>query len=233
MEKVEVKVEGNTTELVIREGKALPLKEPEVVSIDGNIKAPVNYAKVRPPKKEKASVTFSRSEMRITYEEEPVSFYGATITGKLLMNPKLENFGINSDKLLTTEQLAKFLKMNRQHFDKVDECDALVKALTTCKVKVQTLIDKDQDQRGNKKIHYDKVVDSEIPHNFTLNLPVFIGYDKRKFKVDLCFDTADLTIKVWLESVELNDIIETDRDIIMDEELKFFNEKGLVVIEQQ
>lgn len=232
MDKMEIKVDGETKVLTVLQGDALPQKEPVKVEKEGNIKGPVNYATVREPDNQKAIVTFSRSGMKIVYEEDGVNHYGAKITGKLIVNPALSEFKINANGEYNTDQLAKFLRMRKPFFSNPNECDALVKALTTCMVKVQKKIEKDNDNRGNKKIHYDQVIESEIPKTFKLKMPVFVGFDAKEFVVELFFDSSDSSIKIWLESVELNDVMLNERDIIIDQQLAFFEEKKLVIIEQ-
>jgi hypothetical protein len=237
MEQLNITVTDGVKALEVRQGQALPLKEPEKVNIAGNIQAPSNWIEVRKPNPQTDHVIFSRSEMSIIYTANESNHYATKIMGKLTLNKDLQNFGIlisedkSADKY-TTEDLASFLKLNRYFFADRTEAAKIITALNQFKAKLNTEIEKNQDQRGNSKNLVEKVVESNVPTEFTLSMPVFIGYPKMNFKVEICISTTDRSVTVWLESPELMEIIISERDRIINEEIEKFTKVGLPVIER-
>jgi len=61
-------------------------------------------------------------------------------------------------------------------------------------------------------------------------MPIFIGYESQEFNVEICIDAKNTSIEIWLESPELNELIKTQRDGIIDAELARIKEKGDIVI---
>ena len=59
---------------------------------------------------------------------------------------------------------------------------------------------------------------------------MYQGQDVRSFKVEIRFDVRDRAVTYWLESVELKEIMDADRDDIIDQQLQYFN--GIAIIEQ-
>ena len=81
-------------------------------------------------------------------------------------------------------------------------------------------INDSKDIRGNKDVSFKKAVTTNIPMNFSLDIPIFKGEKKKKFSVDICLDVTESSATFWLESVELHELIEKDKKDIFDHELK-------------
>lgn len=219
---------GNVVE--IRQGDAMPLREPVKVEESGNIKAPGNYSEIVKPDPQLAIVVFNRSSMSITYFENPRNYHAAKVTGTLLMNPELKEFKINENKMYGMKELSQFLNMRKHLFSDREECLALVKGLVSFKGKIETILERNEDLKGNFRSLVDKRVDLGLPERFKLKLPIFVGYGVNEFNVEIGIDNTDSNIEIWLESAELNEAIKTSRDKIMDEQLDRF--AGLIKIEK-
>jgi len=232
--KNQINVPEGTKELIIREGEALDVSHliPQKVSISGTITAPRMYIEKRKRMHEdiKVHVLFSRENMQIKLICDEKNKIGTEITGKLLLNPELLKFKINTPVTYTLNELKQFLKMNRSFFVNVDENFKIVSNLEKVKISVQTQIEQEKDTRGNKTDNYQVKVDSGLEMSFNLDLPVYLGQPKKKFKVDICLDVRDKAVSVWLESVELREIEISERDAIINAELESFSD--YVVIEQ-
>jgi hypothetical protein len=237
MEDIKVVITDGEKEVTVRNGQALPLREPVVLNVCANIQAPANWIEKRPVNPLLDNLVFSRSEMTIQYTKDENSYYGTKITGKLLINNDLKQFGIlmENEKAVskyTTEELASFLKANRYFFSDKNEAGKIISALNQFKAKLNTELEKTQDSRGNSKSLVEKVVDTNVPTEFTLEMPVFIGFEKKKFIVEICISTTDRSVTVWLESPELIEIIIEERDRIIDEEVSKFKLTGIPIIEK-
>lgn len=232
-DKIEIKLNENQTELIIREGDALPLKEQKIVDITGTIVAPAEYyAKRKDIEPKKCNVLYSYRDLFIKLTVNEDSAYATTITGKATLNPDLTKFGINSSsKTWTKTELKQFLKMNRAFFADVDSNLKMVTNLEKFSATVQAQIDDHKDDRGNTKKAFEVKVDSNLDLNFTLQMPIFIGQATTSFQVEICFDVRDNGITIWLESPELQEAIIKQREILIDKNIECFK-ADFVLIEQ-
>lgn len=223
-------------EVIVRTGPAEQIfqKEPTIVDVKGAITVPAAWAAVRPPIKENGHVLYSRSKMYIKYVENEKDAYQAKVEGTLAFNPDLVEFHINEENELTPEALSQFLKMRRHLVVAQDDAafSLLISNLKNFSAKIQTVREQNSDARGNMSLAVSKVVDAgRMPLEFTLDIPVFVGFGKRKFKVEICLETRDVALKVWLESPELKMIVGSERDSIIDKELEIFKTAGMPILE--
>lgn len=227
------KIEGN--ELVIRQGDALPAKEPVKLVVAGDIKTVSTFLKGRlevgnSQKADPANalIVVDAKEMTIQLLLDPVSPYGGSITAKLELSDELKQFGINSGKMLNREEVIKLIKFNKLWFADADKHDTLLKAYQIFAAKTAAELAADNDNRGNKSASFKKTVQTDLPQEFILNIPIFKGQDRKKFRVEICLDISDNSVKFWFESVELHETIESEKERIFTEELK--NGDGFVII---
>lgn len=221
-----------TQELIIRHGEAVPHHDPKPIKLAGTIKTPTEFESKRREllKKESTHVIFSRKEMFIVLIFDETSVFSGKVQGTLEMNPELAEYKINQQKKYSIQELKQFLKMRRMHFPDKDLHAILIANLEKFKAKVTTDIEENKDNRGNSKILREKIVDSTAPFEFILEMPIFIGEQARKFKVEIGIDITDGSTQMWLESVELQELIQTDRDKIIDSEIAKLTD--YVIVEQ-
>lgn len=232
MEKINLTVSEKTQEIIIREGEALPPVEPERIREYGNIQSPARFYAIRKGDPQKALVTFSMSSMSILYYANPEDPFAPIISGKLLLNKDLDQFHINENGYEHGMQnLAKILKMNRVLFKERDKLDELVLKLVSFKGTITTELEKSNDGRGNSKDLTDRKTTTSMPEDFILTMPVFVGGPVKSFRVEIGITASDATARVFLISPELQEIIMTEREKLINAELEKF--KGLIIIEQQ
>mgnify|MGYP000383259563 CR=1 FL=1 len=83
-ETIEVKVEKDHKELIIRKGEAPEAVNPIALNVEGRITAPGDFVKTRKNIDKKcALVTVSRDDLSIKLRTEENSKFGTTIFGKL------------------------------------------------------------------------------------------------------------------------------------------------------
>ena len=231
---LKVTVENGVKELVIREGEALPLRQPELISIEGTIDAPAEFLNKRGTEEvndKDSHVVFSYEKMMIRLTVHEGTAWPIVIIGQLKLNPELKKFGINEQKKFTIKDLKQFLKMNKYFFADQDESIKIISNLEKFRASVNTQIEQEANGRGDKKEHFEVKVDSNLDMVFTLNMPVFVGQSNNKFQIEICFDVRDKSIEIWLDSAELQQIILSGRESIIKKALEPFKEK-FVVIEQ-
>jgi hypothetical protein len=233
MQKLELAVSNiNGGPITILEGKALEEKAPCKIEINGDIKTVRSFIEKRKPlaiagisgaqfiESTRAIVTVDKSALSITLELDPENYYGTEVTGKLSFTPELEQFCINKNKLFNREELIKLIRFNKIWFPDAEAHDKLLKAYQVFTATVNANIGKTSDTRGNIENAYKKTVETNVPDSFVLNIPIFKGMEKRRFRVEIAIDSTDASTKFWFESVELNDIIQIESETILNNELE-------------
>lgn len=236
MENLHLKLENLTgNELIIREGQALPAKEPIKVVMSGDIKTVSTYLAGRlavtnsqKADKSTAIIIVDPKEMTIHLKLDPVNPYGGEITAKLELSDELMVFNINTAKMFTREELVKLLRFNKIWFADPDKHDVLLKSYQAFTAKTASELSAENDTRGNRSNNFSKTVKTDLPEEFTLRIPIFKGQEKKTFRVEICLDVTDGGARFWFESVELHATIEIEKERIFDEELK--TAAGFVII---
>lgn len=218
-------LEDGTKEIIIREGKALPVQEPVPLSLDGCIDTPLRYVKKRKGiiNHLAANVRIDRDAMSIGLEAGENSFYKDTVTGRLKKSTELEAFGINSGEYISNFDMADLIKKNRSYFESKTVAMKLVTELRNFKAKVEKELELSDDKRGNANIRKSQIVDSNLPESFHINVPVFKGMDCRRIEVEVEINPTDLSCT--LVSPEANDIITGERDSIINEQIKLIEDE--------
>lgn len=228
----EMRKNPNAKEIVIREGAADKIYEDRIINISGTIDAPRRFFDKRKEDHnvQGCMVKYSRDKMEIILICDERNHFHTTISGKMDMNPDLEKYGINKDKIFAVSDLQQFLRMRRSHFVDRDQNAVIVNNLSRFKASVSVELEQQKGTRGEEVSNFERKVKTDLLLNFTLEMQVFKGLLKKKFEVEICFEIRDKAITVWLESPELQEIMDTEKNLIIDEELKTFTD--LVIIEQ-
>jgi hypothetical protein len=218
---------ANGEALTILEGKALDPKYPNKIAIVGDINSISAFLKNRATghssqavDKSRAVVTVDKDNMNILLELDPEYPFGATVLGSLELSKELKIFCINQAKTFKREELVHLLRFNRLAFDNKEQHEKMLQAYMAFTAKTSADLAASNDTRGNKAATINKEVSTNIPTEFTLLIPIFKGKDAMRFRVEICLDVTDGGARFWFESTELHELIETQRDIIFNEELK-------------
>ena len=234
MKNVNVTIKGET--LTILEGKVLDPKPSEKISITGDIKSVSSFLNVRLEQgkgtqeidKAKAVIIVDKNSRTIELQIDPENFYGACVKGTLEISEELKQFGINSLQKFSRQDLVKLIKMNRLFFDNKDKHSETLLAFQKIESSVNYSAKDGSDDRGNKERQFVKNVTTNAPMSFTLNIQIFKGFPAQPLSVDICLDIEEGTAKFWLESVQLNELMQSSVDDIFNEELKCAS--GFVII---
>lgn len=233
--KLNATVNGN--ELTVLTGKALEQKYPEKINLVGNIHSVANFLEKRNENsngielqevdKRKAVVLVDESKFEVSLFLDPQNPFGTEIHAKLELTPELTQFQINGTKQYSREELVKLLRFNRRFV--TGDFQSLLLAYQKLQLNTVTNLKQESDTRGNKLANFEKSVDSStIPNEFVLNIPVFKGFPSLTFRVEICFDTTDQSVRFWFESVELDEIIKVRSKEIIDAQLEYC--KDFVII---
>lgn len=240
MEKLELTLPSVSGELVIREGNAqepLPLKEPKIINIAGDIHSVSVFINNRHDgyssqaiDKNKAIVTVDKHGKTITLQLDPENHYGATITAKLEQSKELEQFGINTTTRYNRKLLLDLLRFNRLYFEDKNQHAKVLTGLYKLRIKSETEIQQEKDNQGNKRslIDVKTVDDGGMVKEFNITLPLFKGFAAKNILVEICYEVVNGDVSFWLESIGLKETTDSAIDGIFEDELKAA--EGFVII---
>lgn len=232
MEELKLHLSTDKPELVIRTGEAqepLPLKEPNVINISGDIHSVATFIKNRTEghslqaiDKNKAIVLVDKDKRVIVLKLDPENHYGACVTGKLEPSKELQEFGINTTTRYNRKGLLDLLRFNRLYFQDKNEHAKTLLGLNKLRIKSQTEIEQEKDNQGNKRSLVDvkTVDDGGLIKEFKITLPLFKGFSAQNVLVEICYEVVNGDVSFWLESVGLKEAMESQIDGIFEEELK-------------
>lgn len=215
-------------ELIVREGSALPVDYPKGISITGILAAPYQFfdGKREVIEAIKSHITIKKDQGVIVLnvnDQDPHTVI--QITGQLKKDAALDPWKINSDKRWTIGEFLKFIKTQRYYFDSADENSALVSSLQTWNARVETVIKQHNDNAGNSlQLLEKKVSEIGLKTKFNLHIPLFQGYPKVKFTVEIGLDPKTNSVDLYLISDELFELEIQEREKHINAELEKFND---------
>lgn len=228
--KTEINVNTHDGVLTIREGQALPLKEPNKIVLEGDINSVGEFLEKRTKETDgfssqiiepiQAVVITDKEAGTIELQLDPENFYGTIVKGTLEESKELGIFQINQERELSREDLIKLFRFNRIHFSDPLKADALIKSLQKFSGSAYVDLVKEDDTRGNLKIGVDKRVKTGIPESFELNIPIYKGQPKERIEVEICLDITGTRVSFWFESVQLVELLEQRKDEIFAKQLE-------------
>jgi hypothetical protein len=249
MSKTVIHAEQAGGEITIRKGEALPLKEPQKISLSGDINSVANFLGRRfapqgtdvfetmvkytgyglqKVEADRAVIVVDKQAMSITLLLDPENFYGSSVTGTLTVSDELKAFSINAARTFTREELVKLLRFSGLYFPDRDKFETLVKSYQSFSAKAYIDMQTEADTRGNKTNNYSKRVETALPDEFVLKIPIFKGQPEETFRVEICLEVTDGSARFWFESVELHELTKTRIDEIFAAQLKGC--EGFVII---
>lgn len=243
-----VTVNGEKAEVKVIEIQGLSELPKKQVSISGNIdsvlrfleKRYISAANIAGEKTDNivlpldSHVVINRDSKKIALifnETDPYAI--GNVSGSLVEHPNFLKWKINTGESWGHQQLAEFCKMNRSLFPDSGMAMKLFKELKDIKIKAEKEFENANDNKGNTRfLSAQKVISSNIPDSFKLNVPIFKGQTKQEFEVEVYVDANSYS--VTLISPQANDLVQEVLDTIIDEQKKAIQElcPDLVIIEQ-
>ena len=144
------------------------------------------------------------------------------ITGKLTEDSALLSFGVNDDsKKWSNRDMVKFLRKMRFYFADKTQHTALIDSLQKWNISVERIFsDHNNDRTGETKMSLEtKVNNITLLNDFVLEIPIYQGYEKVKFKVQIGIDTLSTQAQLYFFSDELVELKNVFREKIIDDEL--------------
>jgi len=144
---------------------------------------------------------------------------------------ELAAFDINGEKKFSLSAIIDFLRIRRHLFVSPEAHTALLGALKDLKTKSTTNIESKRDERGNAKALIDVQTESNVPLDFTLSVPLFVGGLKKTFKVEIGMEVRSMETSYWFYSDELPALLQASVDEMLKDALLPFRQAGCAVLE--
>lgn len=221
--------EAGVTEIIIREVNGvneLPVKPPVKVKIDGTIGAPFEFLLKRfdqPDQinQKRCHIIVDREDITILLViNEHDEYIKGTVKGTLEFYPKFVEFGINTGKVWTPQQLGMFFKMNRSFFADRAENMRLVNELMNFTATVNNKIERAAKENGDRTDNFSQVVNSNLPASFKLTMPIFKGTPAETIEVETFAQINGREVSFILLSPGAQASLEEIRDKAVDEQLE-------------
>lgn len=230
-EQLHFDIAEGTKEIVLRQGVAeqvIPFREK--IKVKGVISLPGEHllkatnwltkgdgAEVADPPLSFSYLKIDRDKMTIDFVEDAGMPWECTYTGALVFDEDFKSFEINnSTKTYTPHELAEKIKMSRSFFEKKSDAMRLVSELRNFEAKVNKDVEAKKDDRANTRILMAQSVETNIPENFRMKLPIFKGQPRILIEVEVAIDPHDLSCR--LVSPEVNDYINETKNAIIEEQ---------------
>lgn len=225
--------------LTIREGKSIDPDKPKKVSLSGDIKTVSSFIGVRKTQTDGVAglqtISLARSIIEVSKEKgtiklflDPESETGCEVLATLEPSDEIKRWGINTGKQWNHQELIKQLRFNRLDFDDKELHDTILKAYQAFNFTSFIESVNESDQRGNAKKVFNKEVKTGLPERFVLNIPIFKSFPSVRFPVTICLETTEGSASFWMESTELHELINTEKEKIINTELASC--EGFVII---
>lgn len=225
-----VLAEGQTTaEVIVRTVERvneLDVKAPVKLNIKGTIGTVFEFLKKRNDQEDQINqkrchIIVNREDisMDLTYNEND-EYNSGKIKGTLAFHPKFKEFGINANKVWTPTELGMFFKMNRSFFASKDINMTLVSELMNFTATVNNSIEKSAKENGDRTDKFAQTVNSNLPSNFVLNMPIFKGTPAQTLEVETFAQINGREISFILLSPAANQTMEDIRDTVIDDQIE-------------
>jgi hypothetical protein len=146
------------------------------------------------------------------------------ITGSLSKDKNLESFRINTDATWSVSEFLKFIRTKKFFFAHPEDQTQLIAGLQTFGAKVERVIKEHNDSAGNSLFQLEtKVNEMQLKRSFILDTPIFQGYDRKQFKVEIGFQPTATQVHLFLISEDLFTIELEYREKLINDEIKKFD----------
>jgi hypothetical protein len=212
-------------EIVIRKGTALEPKAEKSITIKGTLQAPFQFLDGKNPDPAKSHILIAADKGEIVLHIQDTDPYTEhVITGKLEQDSILKLFAINSDKRWSVQEFLKFIKTMRFYFSDKSAHQQLIESLQKWSIKVERVITEHNDNKGNSNFQLEtKVREVELISKFDLTIPIFQGYEKMKFTVEIGLDPKNTAVQLYLISDEMIELEIGQREKLISSELAKFD----------
>lgn len=230
---VSVNIENYTgekpIEVIVRKGEAakavdpLPMQEPLTCNLTGTIEAPANWLEKRASEVDGKHLfaVVDREAMTIgLVVNETDARNKRTITGLAELSDIFKGFRINDAEGWEPAKLGQFIRLHRSYFDDKQKALDLVAKLKKFVANVSSSLEKGTERNGSLNVTYQQEVQSNLPTEFKVNIPIFKGKEKQLIEVEIDHYVQGTECHLQLFSPDANDVIGSCTDQLLNKEIE-------------
>lgn len=142
------------------------------------------------------------------------------VIGELYVHPDLERMQINTGARFSQKQIRQLIRTLRVCFEDSAEHHQLLHGIEKLDISSSSRLKSEQDNRGGKKLSFEKQVQTDLLQSFRFTTPLFVDSLKTTpFTIDLCFDHSEAGVAFWFESIELPMLLQNEARTLIDESI--------------
>lgn len=185
------------SEIIIREGNAPDIVNPEGYNLGGQIGTVREFlTKKKGLNLNECTLFVNEDEKRIWVVVEERNEWAGTISGSFKVSVPITELGINTGKKHDSFQLSLYFRMNRKLFVHNENCLTFISLLQNFQAKVEKEVNDQKDVKGNYNILRQQAVRSNMPETINLRLQPLKGFEFRDYPVEVIVDPTDLRIQL-------------------------------------
>lgn len=227
---IQVQVAEGVSRLEILEGKALDPLPPQGIAITGLIDSPASWWKVRKDKldHDKCHVIVGKDSITL-YMNEDDEYTDSYVKGQLYLAEECSQWGINTDVMYDSKQLARTIKANEFLFPDKSEWKVAYNSLMRFESNVQVNLKDIKETSGDIDKALKVTVNNNIVPGFRLCTRIF-GMERHEYIVDIGSEFVGHNVKFYLDSSDLALRISEHREELLAKNTKVFIDDGIAVI---
>lgn len=218
---------------VIRFGEAEKIFELQQATTHTDFSGLVKYVSHRNPSVATTIIECNAEKLHITLNEDKKWSNSEIVYATELVNPMLDEFGINNGKVYDRKQLVDFIKKYR-HLLVADNAAKILASLSNLTAKIEKSIEQGENNKGSKHNTFSQNINlNTAPENlnFSLSLPLIVGQPKVPILIDICYDSSGNSVVFWLECADLTALIEDSKEKLVEDVKEELGHLGYLVID--
>jgi len=251
MDSDNLKMIGGPGEYVLRTGAAPKIQEPQLLNVDGLISAPREFYEARKHLTRLVTgigpmpftpvevpyfalvnthVLFNLAKRKISLVTREKEYERECVTGTVYQSNEFSDF-FASGSTFTPASLAKHLSKYRYLLADQGQGMRLISELRNFKASVSADVKQANDRRGNKENALVVSAESNVPLEFDVRMPLFMGEPPSRFKVEIYVEVlGGSSFELTLEAPDVPLVVDASILEIFDRELKPFKDAGFAVL---
>ncbi len=219
--------------LTVLYGKAQdPTPRDKSVAVTGTLTAPYNYYAGR---KELLDAIKTKCRIEVNALAKTMNLFiddksgiaQDKVSGSLTDFAPLKDWGINTSERYSVRELVNHIRQRKFQFAIAGDEQSLRTELLNWHVKIEKEVKEFSDQRGNSLTSFEtRITQIKLRDSFQLNMPIFTGYPKKVFTVEIGVEPVSNGVQLFLISDELFELENTLVDEYIGAELEKFKSAG-------
>ena len=208
MKEIQVQLDGDQKELILREGQAPKLREFSGYQISASVASVIDYYKKRKGNpittlNSYLAINKNKAEVELVINDT-VTAERISITGQLTPNKDFVDLGINNNKLFSETELESALRKRPHLFNDVDTYNKFMSSLRNFSSDVRVAFSKSDNRAGSASANASVDVKTDgLEKTVQLKISPWADAPAQTFNINIYVTSDGGFAKFYLESVDL------------------------------